>query len=204
MEVYGNITYRRDGTPVSIKVEEMVPFPEPRGCAGLPERPRHSSAGVVASQRYWDSDCFLGWLQAEPDKEAACEQVLEEVKAGNVLIVTSALTLSEVLMLRGKARIPKRDKDKVEQFFRSKFIVVRNITRRIAETSRSLVWDQGIKPKDALHVATCLDAKLPLFNTFDAPLIRKCKRLKPLGVTVERPQLDEPKLPLGNGHVRKA
>ncbi len=29
VEVYGRITYRRDGTPVSIKVEDIVPFPEP-------------------------------------------------------------------------------------------------------------------------------------------------------------------------------
>ena len=28
VEVYGRITYRRDGTPVSIKVEEIVPFPD--------------------------------------------------------------------------------------------------------------------------------------------------------------------------------
>jgi predicted nucleic acid-binding protein len=27
--------------------------------------------------------------------------------------------------------------------------------------------DHGIKPKDALHVATAIDARLELFNTFD-------------------------------------
>ena len=150
----------------------------------------------MTDQRYWDSDCFLGWLQSEPDKESACEQVLEEAKTGRIVLVTSALTLTEVLMMRGRKPISKRDRDKVEAFFKSRFIVVRNITRRVAETSRSLVWDQGIRPKDALHLATCLEAKLPLFNTFDVPLIRKCKRLRSLGVVVEKPQVTEPRLKL--------
>ncbi len=151
----------------------------------------------MSDQRYWDSDCFLGWLQSEPDKEPACEQVLEEAKAGKITLVTSALTLSEVLMLKGRPPIPKHNRERVEKFFQSRFIVVRNITRRVAETSRLLVWDHRIHPKDALHLATCVDAKLSLFNTFDEPLIRKCKRLRLLGITVERPQVTEPRLQLG-------
>lgn len=153
----------------------------------------------MADQRYWDSDCFLGWLQAEEGKVSLCEQVLEEAKASRVMIVTSALTLTEVLMLRGRTRIPKADQQKVERFFASSFITVRNITRRVAETSRSLVWDYGIKPKDALHVATALDAKLSLFNTFDEALIKKCRRLRSLGMTVEHPQISEPRFPFRRG-----
>ena len=150
----------------------------------------------MPDQRYWDSDCFLGWLQAEADKEKECRAVLEAAKDGKVLIVTSALTLAEVLMLRGKQPIPSANRAKVEAFFRSDFIVVRNITRRIAELGRSLVWDREIAPKDALHVATALDANLALFNTFDVKLIKKCRRLKGVSLKVERPQVDEPTLPL--------
>ncbi len=152
----------------------------------------------MADQRYWDSDCFLGWLQAEVDKEKECESVLEAAKDGKVLIVTSALTFAEVLMLKGKKPIPSGNRAKVEAFFRSDFIVVRNISRRIAETSRGLVWDNKIAPKDALHVATALDANLLLFNTFDAKLIGKCKRSKAISMTVERPQVTEPKLSFGS------
>lgn len=150
----------------------------------------------MPDQRYWDSDCFLGWLQAEADKENECRKVLEAAKDGKVLIITSALTLAEVLMLRGKKPIPSENRVKVEAFFRSDFIVVRNITRRIAELSRSLVWDYKISPKDALHVATAMDAKLVLFNTFDIKLIKKCRQLKGLSLKAERPQVDEPTLPL--------
>lgn len=151
----------------------------------------------MAEPRYWDSDCFLGWLQAETDKEDECRAVLEAAKDGKVVIVTSALTIVEVLMLKGKPPIPSANRAKVEAFFRSNFIVVRNVSRRIAETSRGLVWDHKIAPKDALHVATAMDAGLRVFNTFDAKLIKKCRRCKAVTMTVERPQVTEPKLPFG-------
>jgi hypothetical protein len=108
---------------------------------------------VSADRRYWDSDCFLGWLQAEPDKEPECEQVLAAAEDGKILIVTAALTIAEVLKLRGKPKISASLREDVEKFFRRDYIAVRNITRRVAETARACVWDYGVLPKDALPVA---------------------------------------------------
>lgn len=72
---------------------------------------------MTGNPRYWDTDCFLGWLQSESDKEDMCRAVLESAEKGNILIVTSALTIAEVLMLRGRKPISKRDREKVERFF---------------------------------------------------------------------------------------
>ena len=146
--------------------------------------------------RYWDSDCFLGWLLAEPDKAGLCRSVLENAEEGGILLVTSALTLAEVLMLKGKLPIPASDRDTVEQFFRSDYIMVRNVTRRVSELARSLVWDYRIHPKDAIHVATAIESKLKLMNTFDKKLISRSKPLlKTYDLTVEKPIIDEPKNP---------
>lgn len=148
-------------------------------------------------RRYWDSDCFLGHLLSEPDKEKQCAAVLEEAKNGNVLIVTSALTVAEVLNLRGKLPLPKAERDKVVAFFKNPFIHVRNVTRRVAESARDMVWDHGIKPKDAIHVATALDAGLLMFNTFDVELIKKSASLGNPPLIIEQPQgPPQSKLPL--------
>ncbi|HEX5959128.1 MAG TPA: hypothetical protein VFY92_10820, partial [Hyphomicrobiaceae bacterium] len=77
-------------------------------------------------RRYWDSDCFLGRLLAEKDKEEGCRVVLTAAEDGKVQIVTSALTIAEVLALRGRPPIPPSDRAKIEAFFRSDYIVVRN------------------------------------------------------------------------------
>jgi predicted nucleic acid-binding protein len=158
---------------------------------------------LTSESRYWDADCFLGWLQAEPDKENACRTVLESAEEGKLLLVTSALTIAEALMRKGKSPIPASDRVRVETFFRNDYIVLRNVTRRVAELGRTLVWDHGISPKDALHLATAIDSGMKLMNTFDRPLIRKCKAAPKLwGLTVEFPRVDEPKLPLGGAHGR--
>lgn len=122
---------------------------------------------------YWDSDCFLGYLLAEEDKVGLCEAVLQEASEGRVLIVTSALTITEVLNLKGRPPVPKENKNKVLNLFRSEYIAVRGVTRKVAELAREVVWENGIKPKDSIHIATALDAGLNEFNTFDGELLKK-------------------------------
>jgi len=113
-----------------------------------------------------------------------------------MLLVTSALTLAEVLYLRGRPPISKARKEIVVDFFKNDYIAVRNVTRHVAELARELVWDQGIKPKDAVHVATALEARLPLMNTFDRTLLKKSPIAGSPQLVIAQPSVREPKLPL--------
>lgn len=159
---------------------------------------------MTLDRRYWDSDCFLGWLLAEKDKELHCREVLTAAEDGKVVIVTSALTIAEVLALRGRDKIPASDRAKVEAFFRNEYIVIRNITRRVSEAARTYVWDFGVKPKDALHVATAIDAGVPLLNTFDKPLRNKTGKLGNPGLMIAIPAWSEPKLPMDMPHGKSS
>ncbi len=122
---------------------------------------------------YWDSDCFLGHLQAEPEKAVKCAGLLQRAERGDVLILTSALTLAEVLWMKGSPRLPKDKADLVRRFFRRSFIRVYNVTRSISEAAQDLVWVNDIRPKDAIHVATALHLAADALETFDANLIGK-------------------------------
>ena len=51
--------------------------------------------------RYWDANVFLGWLKDEADKVDYCRPVIEAANAGKIKIVTSALTITEVLWMKG-------------------------------------------------------------------------------------------------------
>lgn len=122
---------------------------------------------------YWDSDAFLGWLQEEPGKAELCAGTLERAKAGEVAIITSALTVAEVLWLRNHPRIPKEKAETLRKFFRHSYIKVQNVTRSISESAQDLVWDHGVKPKDAIHVATALKInRISALETFDDDLLK--------------------------------
>ena len=122
---------------------------------------------------YWDSDAFLGWLQSEAGKAELCEGTLLRADAGEVLIVTSTLTIAEVLWMKNAPPIPKDKADIVRKFFRRSSMRLRNVTRVVSESAQELVWDHGVKPKDAIHVATALEAKVQALETFDEGLLKK-------------------------------
>ena len=147
--------------------------------------------------RYWDSNAFLGWLAEEPDKVDHCRPVIRAAEAGKVKILTSALTIAEVLWIRGRNRVPSESAAKVEAFFRHQWIVVRELDRFIAEDARALVWNHNVKPKDAVHLATALkrDVAIERLDTFDEPLIRLSGTLGEPPLIIGKPDM-ESALPL--------
>jgi len=136
---------------------------------------------------YWDSDAFLGWLQAERGKTELCAGSLKRADKGEIVIVTSALTLAEVLWMRGAPRIPEAKAEIVRKFFRRSYMRVRNVTRATSESAQDLVWSHGIKPKDAIHVATALDANAAALETFDEQLIGKSGSVGNPGLLIRKP-----------------
>ena len=62
------------------------------------------------------------------------------------------------------------------------------LTRRIAEVARDLAWDHGIHPRDSVHVASAIAAKITVLNTFDKKLIGNP------AITIEEPTIKEPEL----------
>jgi predicted nucleic acid-binding protein len=146
------------------------------------------------SDRYWDTVCFLGVLNEEQDKLSSCRAVIGEAERGNVRIVTSALTVAEVLWPKGRPLALPRDKAEVVQgFFQHEWLVVRDIDRAVAERARELVWEHdALRPKDALHVATALDAGVEQFDTFDGPLIDLSGKIGNPPLVIGKPNLPEP------------
>ena len=150
---------------------------------------------MIVDVRYWDSNAFLGWLKPEEDKVEACRAVLKEAEAGRIRLVTSALTLVEVIKLRKRPPIEKEDAAKIEAFFKHSYISVRNVDRYVAETGRGLVWDYGVKPKDAIHVATCVRFHIPRLETFDGELIALNGQIGDPPLSIRKPGLAQPNLP---------
>lgn len=137
---------------------------------------------------YWDSDCFLGHFQAEAGKAEKCDGVLQRAERGEVLIVTSALTLAEVLWMRGGPRLPKEKAVLIQKFFRRSYIRVYNVSRKISEAAQVHVWDDGIKPKDAIHVATAVHLNADALETFDKDLIGKSGKVGSPLLLIREPQ----------------
>jgi predicted nucleic acid-binding protein len=145
--------------------------------------------------RYWDACVFLGWLKAEPDKLAACQAGIRMAERGELTIITSVLSLAEVLRLKGNDPIPVADREAVRAFFENDYISLYEVDRTIAEKAQDVVWNHGVRPKDAIHVATALSTATTItieqFDTFDTGLIALNGQIGAPALTIGLPNLPE-------------
>lgn len=128
--------------------------------------------------RYWDSDTFLSFLKEEPDKAEKCRGVIQAAENGSINIVTSALTIAEVIYLKGIPKITPDKSEKICRFFEHEYIKVVSLDRILAEKARQLLWEhEALRPKDAIHVATAIKAKVSRMDSFDKGLINLSGRI---------------------------
>ena len=127
---------------------------------------------------YLDSNCYLDYLIGDRAWSGALDAVFEAWRRGDLAVAMSALAITEVLYLRRvdgepRRRLPPEDEPRVVDLFSPvhprRFVLV-DVSRAVAERSRELVWDLGIDPKDAIHVASALLARAPVMFTSDRQL----------------------------------
>lgn len=153
---------------------------------------------------YWDSDCFLGWLEEEEDKVNQCGAVLAMCERHEAEIVTSTLTIAEVLMRGSELRLPAERRQAVRGLFAHSYIRTVMLSRPLAEAAQDLVWDHGVRPKDAVHVATAIDAKAVVLNTFDGRLIGKSGQIGLPPLEIAKPLVNSPELGLAGHHPQSS
>lgn len=118
---------------------------------------------------YWDANVFHALFNEEKDRIEACRHVADMAKNGSVRIITSALTFVECVRLHKEPRtLTQANETAIRRFFESPFIEVQNVTRKIGEDARQLLWNhQHLKYKDAIHVATAIHAQCDSLMTYD-------------------------------------
>lgn len=119
---------------------------------------------------YWDADCFLGFLKRENDKINMCKGTTAKAQKGELIIVTSAVTLIEVVKLDRQLRLPAKDEKTIRNFFKNPYIHIHNLDSEIAMIARDLIWKHSLSQRDSIHVATALKLKLDKMHTFDRQL----------------------------------
>ncbi len=128
---------------------------------------------IKQNLRYWDSVTFLGYLQEETGKVEKCRGVIQSAENHQIHIVTSALTIAEVIYLKGRTKITRAESAKICNFFKHEYVLIVNVDRYLAENARELLWAYpALKPPDAIHVATAIKAKVFRMDTFDKDLIK--------------------------------
>lgn len=118
-------------------------------------------------KRYWDTTVTVAYLNNEQGRADTCQAILDSAERGEIKIVISALVIAETLRYKGKKPIGRDKREKVKEFFQRDYITVINIDRFVADLAQEIVWENNIPPKDAIHVASALKARVDVMETYD-------------------------------------
>jgi len=122
---------------------------------------------------YWDSCVFIDWLKrngpyAVQERIDEIRPCVEAATGGKLVIVTSVLALSEVIYVNGKVqRVDHAMNMEIVHMFKQAIFAVRAVDAGIAETARNISRETGLKPADAIHLATCDKYRVPTMYTYD-------------------------------------
>ena len=99
-----------------------------------------------------------------------CRPVLDAAERGVIEIVVSAIALVEVL---ARNRTSGVDDQRVRDFFDNDYILLVNVDKHLGDFARRLMLagHGGLKPPDAIHLATACIANAEEFHTFDDRLL---------------------------------
>jgi len=130
---------------------------------------------------YWDTCLFCSWLADEKRTSGDMDgvrEIVSRVKKRDAGLITSALTLSEVL----PSKYPTGTYDLFDDLLKRTTIKVVAVDRKIAKLAGELRAYYDTNPKDgkkqlatpdAIHLATAIINSVTEFHTFDSGEQRK-------------------------------
>jgi predicted nucleic acid-binding protein len=142
---------------------------------------------MAKPKRYgWDACTWISMIIQEQallkdgtkeNRAALCNHVIDLATKKSAEIATSGLTLAEVCK---HDEVKSRDDDALTDFFRNEYILIVPVDRYVGTLARQYMQAgyAGLKPPDAVHLATAVVANVSEFHTFDEKLLKLDQKIK--------------------------
>ena len=141
---------------------------------------------------YLDSSVYIAAIvgeEAEPGKSDLSAQILELGRSGSFQAIASTFVFAEVIKDRKRDALDPDQETLIDQYLNQDFITWVEVDLPLAKKARSLSRFQGLKPADAVHVASALRAKCDQFLTWDGGDFTDGTKIE--GLSIHRPHLTE-------------
>lgn len=153
---------------------------------------------------YWDSNCWLYLISADPGKLPILEVLLSDSKneLGDIELVTSVISKVEVAFVQSEYQGGQPDRtveEAIDALWADTAVTLIELHDQITLEARGLVrsglhqaW--SLKPLDAIHLATAKWFGVDEFHTYDKGLIKEGLSTH-LGFPIENPAVTGLSLP---------
>jgi len=126
---------------------------------------------AIYQRPYLESSVFISLIKGEvingTDRGEIAQHILSDASAGRWPILTSTFTLAEVIKARDTPLLTPAEEKRIDDFFKHEYIKLVILDREVAELARKLARDHGLRPPDAVHLASAVKARADELLTWD-------------------------------------
>src|SRR5919202_2988688 len=120
-------------------------------------------------KHYLDSCILIGFANQEPDKFTDCKNIIQAGEEGIIEVYTSTVTTAELAKIKNPnySYSDEEMEEIIESIFNWPWLNLVAYERETGKISRHLTRKYGLKPFDALHLATAIRQGVNYFDTTD-------------------------------------
>jgi len=149
---------------------------------------------------YWDSCVFIDRISKKPSVIAILEEITDAAARGDVVIIASTLCIAECVKIKDSKDSWTVQQKLINDFFDNPWIELVQVDSMIAERAQDIARDHGVKPPDAIHIATAIARNADVMHSYDnskahSPL-RQDGRIGNPPLAIKIPQRFDPQLNL--------
>jgi predicted nucleic acid-binding protein len=148
---------------------------------------------------YLDANVYIavikGPTREDPEKVRTAAAILQLAEEGHFQVYGSTFVAAEVIKVPGDPAPLSAEQERViVGYFQRDFMVLLELDLLTAEKARELARDHGLKPPDAVHVATAIRAGCDQFLTWDEKVHKGGRTIE--GVYICEPHVTGRPMPL--------
>lgn len=120
---------------------------------------------------YLDSSVYIAAINGEAGRASTAKAILAAADRGDIAVVGSTWVVAEVIRMKGEAAPLSLEKEKeIDAILRSEKVTWYEVDFSLAAEARHLARQYGLKPGDAVHLATALRARADTLLAWDKDL----------------------------------
>jgi predicted nucleic acid-binding protein len=115
-----------------------------------------------------DSSVYIAAINQEVDRAETARQILGAADRGDIQIVAATWVAAEVIKMKGEALPLSVEKEnEIDEIFQSKRITWVELDLSVAIEARHIARDHGLRPGDAVHLASAIRGKADVLLRWD-------------------------------------
>ncbi|MDQ3985032.1 MAG: type II toxin-antitoxin system VapC family toxin [Actinomycetota bacterium] len=120
---------------------------------------------VMPERPYLDSSVFIAWIKGEKvtkkdgteeDRGEIATRILEDAEKGRFQVFCSTYVAVEVLKDKDRPKLSDDEMGKIDSYLQHEFIIWIELDLSLALHARDLARKIGLKPADAVHLASAI------------------------------------------------